>query len=1051
MFGRVSRTAIDIIGTLLVVTAIGVGILGWLLSQGPISLAFLTPLVERALSHSDESLVVDVDDTVLTWAGWRRTLDVRIVGVHVMGPAGRLMAEVPEASISFSGRALLRGLIAPTAIDVTGFKLRLVRGRDGAIRFGHAPEQPGEGGAGPIVIGQLLGPPDPDRSLGYLQRLSMTEASIEIVDEASGQTWTGRDAEISLLRDAAGLRAEVSATADLGPRPTSLTASGVFRVDTARLDVSVRLGDFDPATLAAFDTTLEPLRGIHVPLSGTVDVNFDPEFRIAGARFNFSGMGGRLAAGSFDVPRDIPVRRVALRGSLPDGTRTVVVDEFTLDLNGPTVSLVARLTGLGERAHAEGSATARDVPTNELRNIWPRDLGKNARDWIVANLSAGGVSEAKAEFAVVQAGNNWAVEKLGGTIRASGVDVNYLRPMPPVRGVTGTATFDAKRFDIIVRGGDLGALRATEGKIALYDLDTDIELAAIDISVSGPVRDALVLIDGPPLGYLKKIDLKPEDFGGDAAVNLTLKFPLKKTLRVDELDILAAADVKNFSQRSAALGQDARDGDMKLRVDRTGLDVSGHLTLGTVPATVEMRRNFADNAPIVGRTRARGRLGTADRTAFGFDFVPYLDGPADVAVEYIERPGGRNEVTLEAGLTAATLSFPQLEWSKPAGQPGTAKGRVAIAGGKATSLPEFSLTAGTPAAALNARGNLTFAQDGKTVSRVELASLKVGLTDARGTAVRAGRGFAIAVVGPSFDVGPFTRDKTPPAADRPPLDLKVDVDRLYFDTDRLLYAVRLEGQRATERWENFDLSARTGPELTMGNHVVLELKTVSGRQTLNGRVENAGEFLRAVDITPNVIGGRIEVKGATDERRPGRPLAGHLHMSEFRLVRAPILARVLSVALLTGLLDSLRGEGVGFSSFDLEFLYSDPKLEIVEARASGSAIGMTAKGVLDVDTDQIEIDGTIVPANLINSLPSRIPLIGELLTGGGGGLFAATYRVSGALAEPRVTVNPLSTLAPGFLRNIFGIFNRPGSSPTELDPQGDTKEPERGGAGIARP
>ena len=60
MFGRVSRTVVDIVGTLLVLTLIGVGILGWLLSQGPISLSFLTPFVERALSRADGTLDIDV-------------------------------------------------------------------------------------------------------------------------------------------------------------------------------------------------------------------------------------------------------------------------------------------------------------------------------------------------------------------------------------------------------------------------------------------------------------------------------------------------------------------------------------------------------------------------------------------------------------------------------------------------------------------------------------------------------------------------------------------------------------------------------------------------------------------------------------------------------------------------------------------------------------------------------------------------------------------------------------------------------------------------------
>jgi hypothetical protein len=42
-----------------------------------------------------------------------------------------------------------------------------------------------------------------------------------------------------------------------------------------------------------------------------------------------------------------------------------------------------------------------------------------------------------------------------------------------------------------------------------------------------------------------------------------------------------------------------------------------------------------------------------------------------------------------------------------------------------------------------------------------------------------------------------------------------------------------------------------------------------------------------------------------------------------------------------------------------------------------------------------------------------------LLGGEGQGLFAANYQVTGSAADPQVSVNPLSALAPGFLRRLF--------------------------------
>ena len=50
--------------------------------------------------------------------------------------------------------------------------------------------------------------------------------------------------------------------------------------------------------------------------------------------------------------------------------------------------------------------------------------------------------------------------------------------------------------------------------------------------------------------------------------------------------------------------------------------------------------------------------------------------------------------------------------------------------------------------------------------------------------------------------------------------------------------------------------------------------------------------------------------------------------------------------------------------------------------------------------------------------------MGPILTGGeGDGLLAVTYAMSGSIEDPKVKVNPLSALAPGFLRGLFSVGN----------------------------
>jgi hypothetical protein len=60
----------------------------------------------------------------------------------------------------------------------------------------------------------------------------------------------------------------------------------------------------------------------------------------------------------------------------------------------------------------------------------------------------------------------------------------------------------------------------------------------------------------------------------------------------------------------------------------------------------------------------------------------------------------------------------------------------------------------------------------------------------------------------------------------------------------------------------------------------------------------------------------------------------------------------------------------------------------------------------------LNLRGAISPIYLVNA-------IGSVLTKKGEGIFAFNYTLSGPLSDPQVSVNPLSGLAPLFLRNLL--------------------------------
>ena len=137
-----------------------------------------------------------------------------------------------------------------------------------------------------------------------------------------------------------------------------------------------------------------------------------------------------------------------------------------------------------------------------------------------------------------------------------------------------------------------------------------------------------------------------------------------------------------------------------------------------------------------------------------------------------------------------------------------------------------------------------------------------------------------------------------------------------------------------------------------------------------------------------------------------------------------MLTRILSIMALTGIVDALTGDGLNFATLDVPFVMHEGEVQITDAKATGTSIGFTTSGTIYTHADVLNIEGTVVPAYALNSLLGKIPLLGNILTGNedGGGVFAANFAISGPIEDPKTTVNPLSALTPGILRNLFGAF-----------------------------
>jgi uncharacterized protein YhdP len=248
-----------------------------------------------------------------------------------------------------------------------------------------------------------------------------------------------------------------------------------------------------------------------------------------------------------------------------------------------------------------------------------------------------------------------------------------------------------------------------------------------------------------------------------------------------------------------------------------------------------------------------------------------------------------------------------------------------------------------------------------------------------------------------------------------PLSLMLTADRVLLGGHGLS-EVDAHLVRDAQGWRAANLQGR----LPKGGSVALTLADDAGQRRVRITSDDAGDLFQTLDQTTRIEGGELELKATIAQQVPTLAAEGTFRIHRFRLLDAPVLARLLTLASLTGIGNLLGGEGIYFDRLELPFTLRDDLLSIDRGRMSGSQLGLTVKGNVDLARDQFDLQGTLVPIYGLNRIIGKIPLVGPFLSGSEGeGAFAATYSMTGPLSEPQVRVNPLAVLAPGFLRELF--------------------------------
>lgn len=1020
----------------------------WRLGQGPVNVSWLTARLEASLNTPDSPIQLRIGNTAIAWEGFRfgvnRPIDLRLTDVRLTDTAQHQSLSVPQAKLSLSLGALLIGRVQPRAVELDRPHLAFRRAKDGAITLdlGEFTQSRG-GGTGdplPALLAEMARPPATDRTalrgwLSQIRRVRIHDATVVVKDEKLGMTWRAPRADIDLVR---GRRGGLTGTADLtvrvGQQTARLKATESLASAATETHVTAQLSPINPAALARLVPRLAPLAAFDLPVSVESTLLLGPNLDVRHTRATLHIGSGTLRIGRSEIP--VASANVTAQGT-PEAIRIESADARLQPYpDGPISEVEATGTVLRKAGMLDATLALGLNAVNfaDLPELWPKSVGGGARAWVTQNITSGVAQDGQIRVAFTARENlsNFTLTRATGTLEGTGLTVHWLRPLPPIEnGQAQLRIVSPDTLEIVVRGGQQvlsglrGRLSITRANMRIDGLMQPEQIGTIQADVTGSLPDALALLREPRLQLLSAHPIALHDPAGQASVALNVSLPLLAGVTMDTIAIHAAAHLSGVHLSRLVAGQSLDRATLDLTATDNGMTLKGQGLLAGVQAQFDGAMDFRAGGPnqVLQRISVSGRPDARQLADAGFDATELLSGPVPLQADFTQRRDGAGTLSVQADLTPTAMKLTPLDWRKPSGGFATATAMLHLVHDRLTRISDISVTGN----GMSLLGSAD-CSDGR-ISLVRLTRVQLGRNDLRAT-VRLPPDRTSPIVvdasGQTLDLSARLDRKRkpvphatqePPAG--PPWTLDAHMDRVLTAHNTTLERVNLQAANDGRVFRRLTLTGDTRAGGPFDLHIVPE----TGGRRLTIKAAQAGDLLRALNWTTALEGGRLTVTGTYNDRKPGHPLTATADLSDFRVREAVGLGKLLQAMTLYGLVDALRGPGLAFSHAIVPFELSSGSVTIGGARAFSSSLGLTAKGRIDLDAERVDMQGTIVPAYIFNSLLGRVPLIGRLLSPEkGGGVFAASYTLRGKLDDPDVSVNPLTTLTPGFLRGLFGAF-----------------------------
>jgi len=1050
------RLLLEVVGSIAALFFLILLVLLGRLSMGPVNLDFLTPHVEAALQTPTNDFRASIQHTQLVWREWNRPFEVELVDVHFQKDGKPDWLNIEHIGISLYLYRLLGGDVSLKHMRLYRPHILLERNAQGSFSLELGDDTSDQEFSFEEISSLLaLGEANPALGkLNELKKISIIDAHVVLKDVQAGQQWELPKATFVLRRHVGGFRTDLTLTPAHGRGLLSLT----FRhaLGEPRFDVGVdfkqiafksliekdrpALGDSNPDVIT-FDDILNLFQHWDVPLNGKARLSLVPStLEVIEGQCDVDFGKGDLDLSLANL-RPLPLEAGNLSFKLsPEGVdlknASLLSEEMLFQISGKISSSTGPLALtklLGPDKILEIQGKVEDLSLDHLAALWPQSLAPAPREWLTENLRTGLITEATLSLKGHGEETGFVVDDLVGSINGEGAEITYLKGLPAAQDVKATATFDNHGFDIKLLSGQIETFQLQEGQIIISGLDVGKETLALDIKGKGPLSDVLDIINHKPLEYASYGGIDPAKVKGSGSIKLHMDFPLLADLRFKDIKMTLKGGFKGVEldrKITDKLTAQLRGGALSIDLTQDQMKIQGTGVLNQLSSSLLYTHYFTDSKPYELQLQIETTASFADFKRLGFDYEEYAHGPTKTKLLYTLERDKKSRFFVDLDITSAVLVFPPLDWQKKEGEVGNLSFALLFAEGHLAKMTELKMT--TPVYSL--QGGILFdpQQAWKTV---HLSELKGPHTQTQVTLnIPRKDAYDVSFKGQSVDLEKFLAyvDKGETAKEYPLTDIKLfaEVGQLRLGEGRIFQNVQAAADlflQGTETlWKEVTLRAKAGEGVAdkgdvahVSGGISFDLKPgPNNTQTLLVRANDAGQFLRNLSIYDDVQGGQLTIKA---ERQNHGPYKGVFKMKDFNAHKVPLLARFAAILSPIGIVNLFSAnENVSMERFDCDFVFDDSFVILKKGVGKSISLGFTVDGKLDRRNRTYSLKGNLIPARFLNSILNNIPILGPLLSGGEGeGLFAMSYTVTGPFDKPDISANPLSMLAPGFLRKLF--------------------------------